>query len=144
MTIKTRDFGEQVISEDKILNFPNGIFAFEDEHRFIMFSPLGEDVYPAWLQSVDNENLCFIVFDPEQIAENYSVTIDEECLSAVQLGENAKPHLLVLAVVPGEYKETTVNLKSPIVINADKMLAAQTIAAESYPIKFPIFKKEGE
>lgn len=144
MTIKTRDFGEQVISEDKILNFPNGIFAFENEHRFIMFSPLGEDVYPAWLQSVDNESLCFIVFDPEQIAENYSVTIDEECLSAVQLGENTKPYFLVLAVVPGEYKETTVNLKSPIVINSDKMLAAQTIAAESYPIKFPIFKKEGE
>ena len=64
MIVKTRNFGEQEISEDKIISFPNGIFAFEDEHRFIMLSPLGDDVYPAWLQSVDNENLCFIVFDP--------------------------------------------------------------------------------
>ena len=54
------------------------------------------------------------------------------------------PQYLVLAVVPEEYKDTTVNLKSPIMINTEKMLAVQTIAAENYPIKFPIFKKEGE
>ena len=47
MIIKTRDFGEQIISEDKIINFPHGIFAFEDERRFIMLSPLGEDKFPA-------------------------------------------------------------------------------------------------
>ena len=144
MTIKTRDFGEQNISEDKILNFPHGIFAFEEEHRFVMLSPLGDDIYPAWLQSVDNENLCFIVFDPEQIIQDYSVTADKESLEAAQLGENDKPHYLVLSVVPEKYRDTTVNLKSPIMINTDKMLAVQTIAAEIYPIKFPIFKKEGE
>lgn len=144
MIIKTRDFGEQTISEDKIINFPHGIFAFEDEHRFIMLSPLGEDKFPAWLQSVDNENLCFIVYAPEQIVENYLITADAESLAAAELGENDEPQYLVLAVVPEEYKETTVNLKSPILINPDKMLAVQTIAAENYPIKFPIFKKEGE
>ena len=144
MIIKTRDFGEQTISEDKIINFPHGIFAFEDEHRFIMLSPLGEDKFPAWLQSIDNENLCFIVYAPEQIVENYSITADAKSLAAAELGENDEPQYLVLAVVPEEYKDTTVNLKSPILINPDKMLAVQTIAAENYPIKFPIFKKEGE
>ncbi len=144
MIIKTRDFGEQNVAEDKIITFPHGIFAFEDEHRFIMFSPLGEDKYPSWLQSVDNENLCFIVFEPQQIVKDYAVTADAESLSAIELGENDSAQYLVLAVVPEEYKDTTVNLKSPIIINTEKMLAAQTIAAENYPIKFPIFKKEGE
>lgn len=140
MIVKTRDFGEQDISEDKIISFPNGIFAFEDEHRFVMLSPLGDDVYPAWLQSVDNENLCFIVFDPCQIVSDYSVTADEESLAAAQLGKDPQPHYLTLAVVPEDYKDTTVNLKSPILVNTERMLAAQTIAAENYPIKFPIFK----
>lgn len=144
MTIKTRDFGEQSITEDKILTFPNGLYAFEDEHKFVMLSPLGDDVYPAWLQSVENENLCFIVFDPEQIAANYSVTADAECISAIELESGVKPHYLVLAVVPEEYKNTTVNMKSPIMINAGKMLAVQAIVSENYPIKFPVFKKEGE
>ncbi|MDE7302364.1 MAG: flagellar assembly protein FliW [Oscillospiraceae bacterium] len=140
MIVKTRDFGEQDVSEDKIISFPNGIFAFEDEHRFVMLSPLGDDVYPAWLQSVDNENLCFIVFDPCQIVSDYSVTADEDSLKAAQFGKDPQPHYLTLAVVPEEYKDTTVNLKSPILVNTEKMLAAQTIAAENYPIKFPIFK----
>ena len=47
-------------------------------------------------------------------------------------------------MVPEDYKDTTVNLKSPILVNSEKMLAVQTIAAENYPIKFPIFKKEGD
>ena len=141
MTVKTRDFGEQNVSEDKILKFPNGLFAFEEQHRFIMLSPLGENVFPAWLQSVDDENLCFIVFDPEQIAKDYSITADPESLAAVGSESYDDLSYLVLAVVPEEYKNTTVNLKSPIIVNSEKMLAAQTIAAESYPIKFPIFKE---
>ena len=141
MTVKTRDFGEQNVSEEKIINFPNGIYAFEEQHRFIMLSPLGDNVFPAWLQSVDDENLCFIVFDPQQIASDYSVTADPESLEAVKSETAEKLRYLVLAVVPEEYKNTTVNLKSPIIVNTEKMLAAQTIAAESYPIKFPIFKE---
>ena len=144
MTIKTRDFGEQVITEDKIIHFPRGLFAFEEENRFVMLSPLGNDVFPAWLQSVDNENLCFIVFDPKQIITDYAVTVDSSSISAIELEEGTKPSYLVLAVVPEDYKNTTVNLKSPVIINADKMLAVQAIASEGYPIKFPIFKKEGE
>lgn len=143
MTVNTRDFGEQTIEENKIITFPDGIYAFEDMHRFIMLSPLGNDVYPAWLQCLDDENLCFIVFDPKQIVKDYSVTADEGNAGTVIPGDG-NTRYLALAVVPEDYKDTTVNLKSPIVINADKMLAAQIIAAENYPIKFPIFKKEGE
>ena len=142
MTINTRDFGEQEIAEDKIINFPNGIYAFEDQHRFVMLSPLGNDVFPAWLQSLDNENLCFIVFDPEQIVKDYSVTADAESTAAIENDRETSIRYLSLAVVPEEYKNTTVNLKSPIMINVEKMLAAQVIASEDYPIKFPIFKKK--
>ena len=141
MTVKTRDFGEQNVPDDKIIKFPGGLFAFEEQHRFIMLSPLGENVFPAWLQSVDNENLCFIVFDPQQIASNYSITADPESLKAVGSESEEDLRYLVLAVVPEDYKNTTVNLKSPIIVNTEKMLAAQTIVSESYPIKFSIFKE---
>lgn len=144
MTVNTRDFGEQTITEDKIINFPEGIYAFEDKRRFVMLSPLGNDVYPAWLQSLDDENLCFIVFDPKQIVKDYFITAEDEGFKAIGGADSENLRYLALAVVPEEYKKTTVNLKSPIVINADKMLAAQVIAAENYPIKFPIFEKEGE
>ncbi len=144
MIIRTRDFGEQEVAENKIISFPDGLYAFEEEHRFILLSPLGEDVFPAWLQSVDNENLCFIVFDPQKIVTDYSVTADTEDLKVAEIGEKSDLRYLSLAVVPEEYKDTTINLKSPILVNTKKMLAVQAIAAENYPIKFPIFKKEGD
>lgn len=142
MLINTRDFGEIDISPDEVISFPNGIYAFEDDHRFVLISPCGENKYPMWLQSLDNENLCFIVFDPRDFAADYSVTPDSEALEALGAENGFAPDYLVIAVIPDEYVNTTVNMKSPIVVNSEKRTAVQIIAQESYPIKYPAFKKE--
>lgn len=141
MIIKTRDFGEEEISEEVIIDFPNGVYAFEDHHRFVLISPCGENKYPMWLQSVDNQNLCFIVFNPKEFVSDYSVTLDDDSAKAIGT-DGAELDYLCMAVVPDEYINTTVNLKSPIVINSAAKKGIQVIAAENYPIKFPAFKKE--
>lgn len=142
MIIKTRDFGEEEISEEVIIDFPNGVYAFEENKRFVLLSPCGEDKYPMWLQSVDNPNLCFIVFDPREFVPDYSVEIDGETRKLLE-ADGAELDLLCMAVVPDEYINTTLNLKSPIVINSTAKKGVQVIAAENYPLKFPAFKKEG-
>lgn len=140
--IKTRDFSEVEISEDMILNFPQGVFAFEDNKRFILISPLGEDKFPMWLQSVDTEALCFIVFDPKEFCPDYAVTLTDEAKEALGYSDGDSIEYLVIAVIPEQYKDTTVNLKSPVVIDNSKKTAVQLIAQEAYPVRFPIFKKE--
>lgn len=142
MIIKTRDFGEEEISEDVIIDFPNGVYAFEENKRFVLLSPCGEDKYPMWLQSVDNPNLCFIVFDPKEFVPDYSVELDRETKELLE-ANGEELDLLCMAVVPDEYINTTLNLKSPIVINSTAKKGVQVIAAENYPLKFPAFKKEG-
>ncbi len=142
MIIKTRDFGEEEISEEVIIDFPNGVYAFEENKRFVLLSPCGEDKYPMWLQSVDNPNLCFIVFDPREFVPDYSVELDKETKELLK-ADGAELDLLCMAVVPDEYINTTLNLKSPIVINSEAKKGVQVIAAENYPLKFPAFKKEG-
>ena len=142
MIIKTRDFGEEEISEEVIIDFPNGVYAFEENKRFVLLSPCGEDKYPMWLQSVDNPNLCFIVFDPREFVPDYSVELDNETKELLK-ADGAELDLLCMAVVPDEYINTTLNLKSPIVINSEAKKGVQVIAAENYPLKFPAFKKEG-
>lgn len=142
MIIKTRDFGEEEISEEVIIDFPNGVYAFEENKRFVLLSPCGEDKYPMWLQSVDNPNLCFIVFDPREFVPDYSVELDRETKELLK-ADGAELDLLCMAVVPDEYINTTLNLKSPIVINSEAKKGVQVIAAENYPLKFPAFKKEG-
>ncbi len=142
MIIKTRDFGEEEISEEVIIDFPNGVYAFEENKRFVLLSPCGEDKYPMWLQSVDNPNLCFIVFDPKEFVPDYSVELDRETKELLE-ANGEELDLLCMAVVPDEYINTTLNLKSPIVINSKAKKGVQVIAAENYPLKFPAFKKEG-
>lgn len=142
MIIKTRDFGEEEISEEVIIDFPNGVYAFEENHRFVLLSPCGENKYPMWLQSIDDQNLCFIVFDPREFVPDYSVELDEETKALLE-ADGAELDLLCMAVVPNEYINTTLNLKSPIVINSVSKKGVQVIAAENYPLKFPAFKKEG-
>lgn len=142
MIIKTRDFGEEEISEEVIIDFPNGVYAFEENKRFVLLSPCGEDKYPMWLQSVDNPNLCFIVFDPKEFVPDYSVELDRETKELLE-SDGEELDLLCMAVVPDEYINTTLNLKSPIVINSAAKKGVQVIAAENYPLKFPAFKKEG-
>lgn len=142
MLINTRDFGEVNISENEIITFPEGIYAFEDDHRYVLLSPCGENKYPMWLQSVDNSNVCFIVFNPFEFDEGYAVTIDDETVKNIEINGGSVLDYLVIAVIPGEYVDSTVNMKSPIVVNSDNNKAAQIIAPENYPIKFPVFKKE--
>lgn len=143
--INTRDFGKTQVSEDKIFHFPNGLFAFEDCKEFALLSPLGDDVYPMWLQSTESKVPCFIVFDPEIIAENYHVTLNAGEESVLKIKENTNLRCLSIAVVPDDYKKTTVNMKCPIIINSDENLAAQVILPENYDIRLPIYvEKEVE
>ncbi len=128
-----------VISEEQILEFPNGIYAFEDAKRFALIE-LEKGRYPAWLQCIDNIRPCFIVFDPWLICKDYEITLNSG--EKAMLGVNDKTNLQVLCIarVPEDYKETTVNLKSPIVINMDTKKAAQVILPKNYPYRQPIFK----
>ena len=120
------------ISEEQILEFPNGIYAFEDAKRFALIE-LEKGRYPAWLQCIDNIRPCFIVFDPWLICKDYEITLNSG--EKAMLGVNDKTNLQVLCIarVPEDYKETTVNLKSPIVINMDTKKAAQVILPKNYP-----------
>ncbi len=142
MIIITRDFSEVEISENQVIDFPAGIFAFEDNREFVLLSPLGDDVYPMWLQSVTNPDLCFIVFNPFEFVPDYSVILDKEAAEIINYAENDEIMYLSIAVIPEEYKDSTVNLKSPVIINFSNNKAVQFIANENYPLKHPVFLKE--
>ena len=40
--VETRDFGPIDVDEKDVYDFPNGLYAFEDEKKFALLSPLGE------------------------------------------------------------------------------------------------------
>ena len=73
----------------------------------------------------------------------------EELLSS--LGELTEENLVILLTmtVPADIKEMTVNLKAPVIINADTRKAVQIIADnQDYEVKYKVYeilnkKREG-
>ncbi len=138
MKIKTRDFGEMEINEDTIITFPDGIIGFEDTARYALISPLGEGVFPMWLQAVDSVEPCFVVYDPMEICPDYKFEISDEEQELLKMPDSNSYRCLAVAIVPEDYRKTTINLRCPIIINIKEKIAAQVILTD-YDFKTPVY-----
>ena len=143
MKIITRDFGEVEIDESTIINIPGGIIGFEKYTKYTLLSPLGEDTFPMWLQCVEESQPCFVVYDPMHIYPDYNFEITDEEQALLQLSENDPYRVLTVAIVPDDYKKTTINLRCPLVINTSENIAAQIIL-EDYDFKYPVYDSSDE
>lgn len=137
MKCNTRDFGEVEINEDEIVEFVQPPFGFEKYGRyaFLYDEAIGTDV--VWLQSVDDADVCFILFDPSALNSFYKPTLSPK--DEAMLGEG---ELLcwVIGVVPTDFKKATVNLRSPIIVNMQTRRGAQIVLEQDYPFRFPLVK----
>ena len=141
MLIETRDFGKMEIDEKDIITFVEPIFGFEDHRKYVLLE--NEELNPhfVWLQSVEEPMICFVMANPSEIVSDYHVTLPAEALET--LGEGSALYF-VLTVIRDPYYESTVNLKSPVVINTKTGKAIQVILEEPYPIRQPLVQKEEE
>ena len=137
MTIKTRDFGTIEISENMIYHFTQPLFGFEQYTDYVILhdEEIGENI--VWLQSVQEPQLCFIMMDPNAVTENYTPSLPAEFDNLLGEGDC---FCWVVAVVPEDFRESTVNLRSPVFLNANNNLGAQVILEGDYPVRYPIAK----
>ncbi|MEG1447977.1 MAG: flagellar assembly protein FliW, partial [Oscillospiraceae bacterium] len=115
---------------------------FEAYKKFVIINDisLGTDI--MWLQSLEDKNICFVVFNPFAIFEDYNPTITKEQLEKVEAQSEQSLSYAVIAVISQDIKKTTVNLKSPVIINHKNKKAIQVILDDDYPIKYRIYKGE--
>ena len=94
----------------------------------------------VWLQSTEEPELRFIMANPEIISD-YKPDFKEEAQKTLGNGDC---EYWVMMVVNEDIKQTTVNLKSPVIINLENHKAMQLILEESYPVKYYLFRDEKE
>jgi flagellar assembly factor FliW len=63
MIIQSSLLGEIEVDEERIIKFPEGIPAFENEKQFVII-PMEENGPFYYLQSVTNPDLCLIMAQP--------------------------------------------------------------------------------
>lgn len=142
MTIKTRNFGEITIDENKVILFEDGIPGFPELKKFLLMLDNEESSPFYWLQSIEDNNICFVIMDLLNIIPDYNPLVEKELIE--ELGESDAEDLLVynVAVIPKDIEKMSVNLKAPIVINSRTRKGRQVIANnEEYSIKFYLYEK---
>lgn len=117
---------------------PEGILGFS-EKRFLLITPPQMDPF-CWWQAVDNPNLAFVVTDAKSRFPDCSYQLTEEECGALELGENSEVVFLLVVNMTPDPKDITVNLRGPIALNPERLIARQiVIEGDSYPIRHPFF-----
>jgi flagellar assembly factor FliW len=129
MKIKTKDRGVIEVQEKDLLTIPEGLFGFE---QYKSFALLDSDYEPfLWLQSVDNENLAFLIVDPFLICSDYETDIDDEVLLRIGIKKPEDIIIMTIVTVPHDGSPITANFQGPLVINKNNRQCIQVILSDS-------------
>lgn len=146
MEINTRDFGVIEVEEDAFFDFPEGVYGFEEDTCFALFCKTFDDIPFLYLQSVQNEIPCFLVFEPEDFYPNYAPMVSKEDLAACGAERAEDLVFLVIANVPDDsVEQMSLNIKSPIILNPKTRIGRQVILQNNdYSIRYQPFLQKSK
>ncbi len=134
-TLTCRDLGPIDFLEDDILSFPDGVPAFEALRRFLLvrddnFAPF------VFLVSVDSPLTRFICVPVSLLDPEYRIELEWNegrpagLADGIYTASSPDPLILGVVTLPNS-APPTVNLASPVVVNASLRLGAQLILPET-------------
>ena len=114
MKANTRLFGEIDIADDKIISLEDGMIGLPEYRNFP-------------------------VMQPNHVCPDYNPMVSDEMLRPLGGMTEDNTYVLVTLTAAPDPKDTSVNLKAPIVINTDTRRGAQIIVEDDYPVKYKIY-----
>lgn len=136
MKLQTKYFGEIEYDADDILNFPNGLYGFDDEREFLLIPFEGSEGSLLCLQSRKTSALAFILMDPFALQPDYTPVLQRAELSALSVKDSGDLCYYVMCVVKQPVSDSTVNLKCPVAINPNTRVCVQVILdSEEYQMR---------
>ncbi len=129
MKTNTKQFGDIEIQEDKIITFKEGIPGFEDLKRFILMEEK-DSIFHA-LQSIEDEEICFIITDPYYFKKDYAPTIRESYFNKLGRGDNDAFSLYAIVTLKDQVENSTLNLAGPLLIHIENRQGVQVIIEDA-------------
>lgn len=123
MSVITIKGTEVPYDESDVITFAEGLIGMPDMRRAVLV-PMNEFEPFCWLASVESETARFIVVDPNEVFPDYEPFRAEETA-----GTDVRT--LAIVKISSDWKNTTVNLRAPLVINRQKQIGAQLILSDS-------------
>ncbi len=135
MQIQTKYFGTIEIKTETIIHMVQPIYGFESLKHYTLISDeeIGTDL--MWFQSIDDKDVCFMLANPERFVQDTKIEIQSNDLSVVDTEDSKDLDVLCIVSLGETFEESTLNLKSPIVLNSKNNQGAQLILNQDLPFK---------
>lgn len=141
MKIQTSRFGSVELTDEDLIEFPEGLLGFGALRKFVLLDDPNDDIF-AWLQSCEEPGIAFPVLEPELFATTYNVHLTKHDLEAIHFVTGEGMRTFSIITIPHDPTQMTANLKAPIVINVNKRVARQCVLQDNQlAIREPIFAK---
>ncbi len=134
--------GEVEYKEEDIISFNEGILGFADLKKYIFINSPDPEFAFGWLQNIENDQLTFVVTNPFLFKADYDFDLSESVVKKLGIDKIDDVTILSIVVIPDNPEDTTINLKSPVIINNTNRQAKQIILDEEYDLRYRIFTKE--
>lgn len=122
--------------------FNKGIPGFEDIKEYklqiLELNPL------FWELTAKKDNqIGFITISPFEVDNKYEINLPDNVINELKIIKAESVMILNILTFGVDIKNTTVNLKAPVIINIDNGLGKQIILEdETYKIKTPLLRSE--
>lgn len=137
MRINTKNFGELEVDERMAIHFDNGLPGFEDKHEFVILNnwDTTEPTPFMWLQSLEDEDLAFVIAIPFFLRSDYEFDIPPETCEELDINRPNDVGVYTICKVYNYVDDMTFNLAAPIIVNTNNRRAAQiTLTNTTYKV----------
>jgi flagellar assembly factor FliW len=123
--VATKAYGIVDVDDRQRITFPQGLFGFELFRDYILLDADKQPFY--WLQSVDVEQIAFILVNPFLFRPDYEVNIGNEELAEINIFSPEEALIFSIVTIPPDGEPMTANLQGPLIINRDSRCGKQAV-----------------
>jgi flagellar assembly factor FliW len=134
MKFTNRQFGELDFEEAHVLDFPDGIIGFEGSRKYLIVDDVDSEPF-RWLVSLEDPDLSFALVGPDIVGSEYEA----------KLLKGSDETVFLLAALRNPVEASTINLRSPVVIENSRQTGHQIIVEdESLSMQYPLFARRSK
>ncbi|GHV33625.1 flagellar assembly factor FliW [Spirochaetia bacterium] len=127
MKVATKAYGLVEADERQRISFPLGLLGFESLKEYILLDAERQPFY--WLQSLEVEQLAFILINPFLFRTDYELDINDDELRNIGLSGPEAALIFSIVTIPSD-GPMTANLQGPLIINRETRIGRQAILGD--------------
>jgi flagellar assembly factor FliW len=121
-----------------IITFDEGLVGLPHLRRMVLIQQ--SDIAPfLWMASLDEPDICFLLVHPNGFYSGYAPGLPAEVKVGLSVEADEKMTVLAICLIAADWTHSTVNLRAPLYISAEKMRGLQVVLTEtSYRVDEPM------